>query len=304
MAKLMKGETFKDALKLVHGKPRFQYPIHVEGKADEIRCQVKLVGYTYGQLDVEYLSYAEKPLHNLAFLSERFLNFFQRYPEYTELDVGILVNKNFNDSYRWTRSSKGYPKAKLDKKTGITAPELFEHQVHVILFDLPNSDLPFNARKVVRGVCCSHLLQCGVPCSVPAGTLCFNEEQVWEVYRDFRAMGLEGAMGKTLGHFYARTRTYDWMKIKPSADFDGRIVKFNEAVSESGTALGRVGSIDVVCEDGSTASPAGINHTLGRELWENQEKYLGQWIEFNCMERDRKGGYRHPIYQRFREDKA
>lgn len=304
MAMLMKGHTFADALRWVHGKPRFGYPIYVEAKADEIRCHIRLVEYTAGQRDVEYLSYAGKPLYNLDFLSERFLNFFQRYPEYTELDVGILVNKNFNDSYRWTRSSKGYPKAKLDKKTGITAPELFERQVHVILFDLPNSDLPFHDRIFARLVACSRLLQWGVPCSVPTGTLCFNEGQVWEVYRDFRAMGLEGAMAKTLDHLYSRARTFDWMKIKPSADFDGRIVKFNEAVSEEGNALGRVGSIDVVCEDGSTASPAGINHTLGRELWENQAKYLGQWIEFNCMERDRKGGYRHPIYQRFREDKA
>lgn len=301
MAKLMKGETFKDALKLVHGKPRFQYPIHVEGKADEIRCRVVRVPLGVG---IRYESYAEKPLHNLDFLSKRFLDFFQRHPEHTELDVGILVNGNFNDSYRWTRSSKGIPGEKLDKKTGRVAPALFEQQVHVILFDLPNIALPFTARKVLRGEACSHLLQCGVPCSVPAGTLCFNEDQVWEVYRDFRALGLEGAMAKTLDHHYARARTYDWMKIKPSADFDGRIVKFNEAISEGGTALGRVGSIDVVCEDGSTASPAGINHTLGRELWENQEKYLGQWIEFNCMERDRKGGYRHPIYQRFREDKV
>ena len=110
-------------------------------------------------------------------------------------------------------------------------------------------------------------------------------------------------MAKTLGHVYARRRTFDWMKIKPKETFDGRITSFNEAVSETGELLGRVGSINVECADGSTASPAGIAHGLGRTLWEDQAKYVGQWIEFSCMERDRQGGYRHPIYDRFREDK-
>ena len=110
-------------------------------------------------------------------------------------------------------------------------------------------------------------------------------------------------MAKTLDHVYARRRTFDWMKIKPKETFDGKITGFNEAVSETGAPLGRVGSINVECADGSTAAPAGIAHGLGRTLWEDQAKYIGQWIEFSCMERDRQGGYRHPIYGRFREDK-
>lgn len=124
------------------------------------------------------------------------------------------------------------------------------------------------------------------------------------MYGDLRLDGYEGAMAKTLDHLYSRTRTFDWMKIKPKETFDGRITGFNEAVSEEGVPLGRVGSVNVACEDGSTASPAGFKHAHGRALWAARDSLVGQWIEFEAMERDRQGGYRHPIYCRFREDKA
>lgn len=295
---LMKGEVFADACKLVRGVPRFTYPIIVEAKADEIRCRV-----TFGNGLVIYESYAGKPLHNLSHLDAAF-NCMRQASGITEFDVGILVNGNFNDSYRWTRSSKGYPQEKLDKKTGKVAPALFPEMVQVILFDLPKNPQPFVDRMVEVDFASDGLRRYGMNCIRPVRWLCHSESEVMSTYTAYRAAGFEGAMGKTLDHLYERRRAFSWMKIKPKETFDGHITSFNEAVSESGTPLGRVGSINVATEDGSTASPAGIPHALGRELWENQAKYLGQWIEFECMERDRKGGFRHPIFNRFREDKA
>lgn len=299
MAQLMKGETWADAQKLVKGKPRFEYPVWVEAKADEIRCRVLRRGAHIVQFD----SYAEKPLHNLGFLQNKFLHFFDA-SGYTELDIGILVNENFNDSYRWVRSSKGYPKEKYDRKTGRTAPELFEHQVHVIVFDMPESTQRFEDRLEERRRVRDLLLDVGIPASVPIGQYANNAAGVLQMYGDLRLDGYEGAMAKTLDHLYSRTRTFDWMKIKPKETFDGRITGFNEAVSEEGVPLGRVGSVNVACEDGSTASPAGFKHAHGRALWAARDSLVGQWIEFEAMERDRQGGYRHPIYCRFREDKA
>lgn len=298
MAQLMKGETFKDALKLVRGKPRFEYPIMVEVKADEIRCQVirRVPGV------VEYLSYSGKPLHNLEFLTPA-VELLCKDLGICELDVGIEVNGNFNDSYRWTQSSSGIPKEKFDKKTQRTSPALDVGMVKVILFDLPGSTKPFVDRLPDIDFAASGLRHYGLNCTRPARALALNEAEVWRIYNEYRELGHEGAMGKTVFHAYSRRRTYDWMKIKPSEDHDGQITGFNEAVSLEGEPLGRVGSINVTCADGSTAAPSGIPHDLGRELWENQGKYVGQWIEFYCMEIDRAGGYRHPIYHRFREDK-
>lgn len=297
MAQLMKGETWADACKLVRGQPRFQYPVMVEAKADEIRCRV----YKSGD-EILFESYAKKPLHNLEGWALTFELLFHKM-QISELDIGVLVNGNFNDSYRWVRSAKGYPQEKLDKKTGAVAPALAPSMVQFIVFDLPESPYPYVDRMVVADSAMNGLRHYGLNTTRPERELCHTPEQVMQVYQMYREMGYEGAMAKTLDHVYARRRTFDWMKIKPKETFDGRITGFNEAVSETGAALGRVGSIIVECADGSTASPAGIAHGLGRTLWEDQAKYIGQWIEFSCMERDRQGGYRHPIYDRFREDK-
>lgn len=297
MPQLMKGETFQDACKLVRGQPRFQYPVMVEAKADEIRCRV----YRSAGV-IRFDSYAEKPLHNLGYLATAFELLF-RQMQITELDVGILVNGNFNDSYRWVRSAKGTPNEKFDKKTGTTAPALDPSLVQVIVFDVPESTDQYVDRMIVADFAAAGLRQYGVCAVRPERQLCSSPEEVVAVYYGFRQLGYEGAMAKTLDHAYARRRTFDWMKIKPKETFDGRITGFNEAVSEAGVPHGRVGSINVECADGSTASPAGIPHDLGRALWEDQARYVGQWIEFSCMEIDRKGGYRHPQYERFREDK-
>lgn len=297
MPSLMKGETFKDALKLVRGAPRFEYPIFVEVKADEIRCRV-----TFGSGLVIYESYSGKPLHNMQYFDKPFL-FLRQASGINEFDIGIEVNGNFNDSYRWTQSSSGIPKEKFDKKTQRTSPALDVGMVKVILFDLPLCPKPFVDRLPEIDFAAAGLRHYGLNCTRPARALALNEAEVWRIYNEYRELGHEGAMGKTMEHEYSRRRTYDWMKIKPSEDHDGHITGFNEAVSLEGAPLGRVGSINVTCADGSTAAPSGIPHALGKELWENQSAYVGQWVEFYCMERDRQGGYRHPIYHRFREDK-
>ena len=297
MPQLMKGETWADACKLVRGEPRFRYPVMVEAKADEIRCRVYRADGV-----IQFESYAEKPLHNMGIWAEAF-HLVLKQMQVTELDVGILVNGNFNDSYRWVRSAKGYPLEKFDKKTGKTAPELHSGLVQFIVFDVPESTDQYVDRMVVADFAASGLRQYGVNAIRPKRQLCSSEGEVLACYEMYREQDYEGAMAKTLDHLYERRRTFGWMKIKPKETFDGKITGFNEAVSEAGVPLGRVGSINVECADGSTASPAGIAHGLGRTLWEDQAKYIGQWIEFSCMERDRQGGYRHPIYDRFREDK-
>lgn len=111
-------------------------------------------------------------------------------------------------------------------------------------------------------------------------------------------------MVKTTDHLYERRRTYGWMKLKPQETFDGRITGVNRAHSIAGEPLNRIGSVTVVLEDGSTADPAGFPHGLGADIWANPEAYIGKWIEFQAMEVDRAGGYRHPFFKRFREDKA
>jgi hypothetical protein len=301
----MKGETWQDAQKLVRGKLRFEYPLIVEVKADEIRCQVKFSeDYEKDFAKIEYLSYSGKPLHNLEHFDAPLLAYFRAMrPVVRELDVGIEVNGNFNDSYRWTQSSTGTPQEKFDKKTGKTSPALDTSMVKFILFDLPENKKPFVDRMVDIDMAADGLRHYGLNAARPHRELCNEPAQVMLAYQTFRALGYEGAMGKTLDHLYERKRTYGWMKIKPKETLDGVITGINRAHALDGTPHDRAGSVSVRFENGSTADCSGLEHGLAADMWANPADYIGQWAECERMEEDRAGGSRHPIFKRLRESK-
>lgn len=293
---LMKGYTFEKACTLVRGKPRFSYPIWVEPKVDEIRCRVLLNQAG----DIEFRSFAEKPLYNLEDFATAFYQFMDFNGLY-ELDVGVEVNGNYGDSYRWVSSSRNRP------------ADLHSGMVNFFLYDLPNEGTPYEERRAAITQILSRPVPLCLRISQLDAVLCHSKEEVHAEYDRLRGLGYEGAMGKVYGHMYSRKRSFDWMKLKPENDSDGVIVELIEAVAQEdqperdvykGDLLGRIGSVRVRCEDDSIATPHGIKHDLGIHMLQNPEAYLGKWCEFKFMERDRQGGYRHPTFNRIREDKA
>lgn len=306
MPELMKGEVWADAQRLVRGVPRFQYPIVVEVKADEIRCRVQWQRDVPGGR-VAFTSYADKPLHNLEHFTEAFTYYFRtcaRSGAPTELDVGVEVNGNFNDSYRWTQSSSGIPQEKLDKKTGKVSPALDVSMVKFILFDIPESRLPFNIRLATIDTEAGYMRVAGLNATRPVRRTCWNYNEVMSTYVEYRALGHEGAMGKTLDHLYERKRSFNWMKIKPKEFLDGVITGINRAHSLEGVPLDRAGSVAVRFEDGSTADCGGLKHAFAAAIYADPASVIGEWCECERMEADRAGGSRHPIFKRLREAKA
>lgn len=307
MPELMKGKVFAER------KHTVKYPCIAEVKYDEIRVHVKYVGVDVGPEGVlggvEFLSYDGKPLYNLGLYSQQFLSFF-RESGLTELDMGLEVNGNFNDSYRWARSSSGIPKEKFDKKTGKTAPALNHSMVQFFLFDIPECPKPYRGdgwdRMADREECAALLRSKGLKINIPVHEPVFSEEELNRYFEQAREAGFEGLMVKQYDHTYQKgKRTDGWLKMKPEAEADGLIVGFAEAVSEAGVQLGRVGAIMVRMEDGSLAAPHGIAHELATYMWQHPEEYLNtQWLTFKYMERDRQGGYRHPTFGRLREAKG
>ncbi len=277
------------------------YPIWAEPKLDEIRCRV---WYDLTEHTVKFDSYAGKPLCNLSKeFSAQFYEFMLDSNIY-EFDVGVLVNGNFGDSQRWTRSSNGWPKEKLDKQSGRTMPALDVGMVQFYLFDLPTYPNIWKSRRVVREHVTTQLFLADLPFGVIVGKDIHDAVEMHAYFQKCRNDGLEGVMAKTYEHQYKRGKhTGSWFKLKPSDTVDGKIVGYTEAVSKEGAPLGRVGSVDAELEDGSKASPGGFSHALAQDIFENFGKYLGRWLEFDYMERDRQGGYRHPRFHRFREDK-
>ena len=286
MPELMKGHKWRDH------KHKMTYPAWMEIKHDEIRCHV-IVTPQGPVWPVQFMSFAGKPLHNL----EEFAQNFRELAENTgvlEFDVGFEANGNFNDSYRWVRSSKGLP------------PELVGKPVKFLLFDLPESKAAFEARMVERHNVAVMALHCDFHVLFqPYGEWAHNAEDVDKAFVAARKQGHEGLMVKSMKHLYERgKRSYGWLKVKPEDDADGIITGINRAMADDGSLHDWAGSVDIKCEDGSTASPHGIPHELGADMVAHPEKYIGQWAEFKFMERDRQGGYRHPTWGRLREAKA
>lgn len=296
MADLMKGHTWKDRSNAVKrdGSHVVTYPVMVESKHDEIRVQVIVNG------GVTFLSYAGKPLYNL----ERFAPMFFELAKYTglfEFDMGFEVDGSFDKSNSWTKQSKGLK------------PELQDLPVKWYLFGLPSMGGTLKEQWDARWKIYTGNLNNRWNICLPTMMWAYDNEGVFRIYAAYRRAGYEGAMAKQPDHLYERKRTDGWLKVKPSEDADGVIVGFTEAVAgvdqpelgiKIGDPLGRIGSVTLRMEDGSEASPHGINHDLGRDMYLHPEKYLGQWVEFQYMERDRQGGYRHPTFHRFREAKA
>lgn len=285
MAELMKGHKFRDH------KAKMIYPAWAEHKLDEIRVHVK-VSVVDSVYSVEFLSYAGKPLHNLSVFADKFIQ-LTKCTGYYEFDCGFEANGNFNDSYRWVRSSKGLPE------------ELKDVPVIFYLFDLPELvGEMFPARASARQMVSINALADGLQMHIPVGAWVNNADEVDELFHRVVKQGIEGLMVKSLEHMYVKgTRSYGWLKVKPEDDGDGVIEELIEAVSEEGVPLGRTGSVRIRVEDGSVATPHGIAWELGADMHANPEKYIGQWAEFKFMERDRQGGYRHPRWHRIRESK-
>lgn len=291
---LMKGQKYSD--RFLKGKLRYQYPVICEEKRDEIRAQFRMVGGRY----CEVVSFAGKPLYNLE---EQCLQMAEvmRRENLLELDCGIEVNENFDDTYRWVRTKKGIP-------NGLEGAE-----VVVLLFDMPGyAQFTQEARNFHRGCI---VQRAKLPnFRTPGWWMAYDEADENALYEAVRRRNIEGLMIKARDGLYERTRSWSWFKRKPEETYDGLITGLLEAICGKdqpelglrvGDKLGRIGSVQVQLDDGSQASPHGIPHDLGRAMFLNPEAYIGQqWCEFSCMEVDRQGGYRHPIFKRLREAKA
>lgn len=294
MAELMKGHVWHERCdaKKRNGEPVVTYPVYVEDKHDEIRCHVKVLhderGYPDGAL---FLSYAGKPLANM----EQFASLFctlSKGTGFTEFDMGFECNGNFNDSYRWVRSTKGVP------------DDLKDATFKFYVFGLPEKHVPLYRQMQMRLEVAAYAKDwVSVPVLVPFFRAANSQAEVEDIFLNARIRGREGVMVKQPMALYERKRTDGWLKMKPESEADGRITSVNRAFSLDGTPLDRAGSVTVQMEDGSVASPAGIGHGLGADMWAYPEKYIGEWCEFKYMERDRQNGYRHPSFNRLREAK-
>lgn len=287
----MKGKVFLER------KHKVEYPVSIDIKYDEVRCHVKVTPE-----GVTFLSYAEKPLANM----QEFAPLFQqvaRITGFTEFDCGFEVNENFNDTYRWVRSTKKLP------------DDLSKATWRFFLFDLPELCSPYKYRlgsfREVADAASTWYLPGSIQLPERLEAQC--EQDVYTAFEYAVSTGREGIMVKSYDHLYQRGKRIDgWWKFKPEETADGEIIALNRAYAgvdqpelgiRAGDPLDRIGSVTVRLEDGSEASPHGIPHDLGRDMLLNPQAYMHEWVEFKYMMIDRQGGYRHCVFKRLREAK-
>ena len=207
MASLMKGNQWHERCnaKKRNGDPVVTYPVYVEDKHDEIRCHVRVLhderGYPDGAM---FLSYSGKPLANMQQFAAMFCT-LSKGTGYAEFDMGFECNENFNDSYRWVRSTNGVPS------------DLTDATFKFYIFGLPEKNVPMYRQMQMRlevGVYAKDWVS--VPVLVPFFQTATNEHDVDQMFAFARSRGREGVMVKQPHALYERKRTDGWLKLKNS----------------------------------------------------------------------------------------
>ena len=112
-------------------------------------------------------------------------------------------------------------------------------------------------------------------------------------------------------------RSPGMLKLKRQETIDLAVHSFEEAIDKNGNPKAMVGRINVVYpvdvdhEECNTdvvhgvigVGPGALKHKQRKEIWDNQDKYIGKTIEIKYMPDDSYNALREARFYRFREDK-
>lgn len=119
--------------------------------------------------------------------------------------------------------------------------------------------------------------------------------------------GWEGVMLNYADGYYRTKRSTELLKVKKMHTADLEIVGFNQAID--GKFAGMLQSINVKLDDDNIVQVgSGLTEEFRKEIWENQDKYIGCIVEIQYFEQsqDRFGNksLRFPVFKDFRFDKS
>lgn len=140
-----------------------------------------------------------------------------------------------------------------------------------------------------------------------------NIKEIWDLYANFSAAGLEGCIVKLPDGKWCRKRTNDWMKIKAEESADLPIIG---AFEGTGKYEGMLGGLIVDFKGVDVEVGSGFDDKARRELWDmylndllkaevgdKDYELLGSIAELTYQEVTPAGSLRHPIFKRRRDDK-
>lgn len=286
----------------------------LQTKRDEFRCVVRVMEDCEGQY-VTFTSASGKPLYNLQGHTDVFIDLWRRFGT-TVFDTGVCIDESFDVTRRVCRASKkqydtsGTVQQSIVELKRKSKEVLYEHHgtLNAVfwLYDLPESECYYADRRQLMAHYClgsQGRLMCPETEIIEARWGDVIGTALAKVHKCFAQMveaGHEGAMVKRFHHDYKVGRSLFWMKLKPSEEIDVSITGYTEG---EGKFAGLIGSICGVAEDGTEVSFSGFSDELRAEISANREAFLGRWAEVRFMQRDSKGGLRHPQFYRWHPDK-
>lgn len=262
-------------------KSKLVWPCAVEPKLDGIRalCEVRGDRFTFftreGKLiqSVRHLHQELKPIIGAY-----------DYPFY--LDGEMMGPDGFNATSGAVRQHSN-------------APELTYH-VFDIFSDL-HKGLNYTHRR-------EHLKALVMKLDSPKvvlnhSTLVYNEEQMLDLYDEYRQMGYEGIIRKHIHEQYQFKRHKSWLKVKDLLSIDLRICG---AIEGKGKYVGMLGLLQVEYEGNVVGVGTGFSdqeRDILWKLWQNDPReLLRRHIEIGYHELTLDGSLRHPRFYRFRPD--
>lgn len=174
-------------------------------------------------------------------------------------------------------------------------PKVGHEAVQFHIYDLVDYEMPYAMRYKTL----SYLLFCVPKPLVQVDTLPKTQDEVTKTFKDFRAMGYEGAMLRDPESMYTGDRSYGLLKVKEFDDSEFKIVNVNEGRGKlKGHAI-----FECVTEDGVTfeAKLKGDTEHL-KTIFENPKDYIGKSLTVQYQGRTKNNIPRFPVGLRVRQD--
>lgn len=129
--------------------------------------------------------------------------------------------------------------------------------------------------------------------------------QAWQMAKNFKEEGFEGAVIKKLSSGYEFCRTMDWLKLKFEETADLEII---DVVNGTGRNAKRLGAFICKLPNGNNVNVGGgFSDKLRDAYWKDRTKLIGQVAEVKYQEETKKdgtGSIRFPVFVRMRPDKS
>ena len=168
---------------------------------------------------------------------------------------------------------------------------------------------------------------CDLPkgCVLVQSTWCYNQEELLSCYNKYINQGYEGVMVRDPSKPYkfgrATGNSQELLKLKPFVDDEFKVVGFTERMHNSnGAVRNELGNLErssskeglvptnslgaLVVEYGETTFEVGTGFTdeQRKDIWLNQDDYLGKLVKVRYQEIGVKDKPRFPSFQGFRHE--